>query len=78
MFHFEELVDQDALTEALQLGKIAGAGLDVAIPDPLPVEHPLYEMDNVGKNIEEYILKFYRKIISVSLFLSYIMTPKFF
>lgn len=40
-------VDTDALTEALRSGTIAGAGLDVCDPEPLPADHPLWGMDNV-------------------------------
>nr|XP_018906679.1 PREDICTED: glyoxylate reductase/hydroxypyruvate reductase-like [Bemisia tabaci] len=40
------LVDQDALTEALQQGKILGAGLDVTSPEPLPLDHPLHTLKN--------------------------------
>ncbi len=41
------VVDQEALIEALELGLIAGAGLDVFDPEPLPEDHPLYQMENV-------------------------------
>lgn len=40
-------VDTDALTNAVREGKIAGAGLDVVEPDPLPADHPLHEFPNV-------------------------------
>lgn len=40
-------VDTDALVEALENGEIAGAGLDVVDPEPLPDEHPLWQMRNV-------------------------------
>ncbi len=41
------VVDQDALATALDSGHIAGAGLDVTVPEPLPVDHPLQGRDNV-------------------------------
>jgi phosphoglycerate dehydrogenase-like enzyme len=39
-------VDQDALVEALNDGRIAGAYLDVTDPEPLPPEHPLWTARN--------------------------------
>ena len=39
--------DQEALVDALQTGKIACAGLDVTVPEPLPADSPLWDMDNV-------------------------------
>lgn len=42
-----EIVDQDALVHALRSGRIAGAGLDVTHPEPLPVESPLWSLPNV-------------------------------
>ena len=36
------LIDTDALTNALAAGEIAGAGLDVTDPEPLPDGHPLW------------------------------------
>jgi glyoxylate reductase len=41
------LVDQVALRRALQEGWIAGAGLDVTDPEPLPVDDPLFEAPNL-------------------------------
>jgi glyoxylate reductase len=35
------LVDQAALVAAVAAGTVAGAGLDVTDPEPLPVDHPL-------------------------------------
>lgn len=40
-------VDQDALIDALQSGRLAGAGLDVTTPEPLDAESPLWGMHNV-------------------------------
>lgn len=39
-------IDQDALVEALNDGKIAGAALDVMTPEPLPNDHPLWKCPN--------------------------------
>ncbi|WP_416416301.1 D-2-hydroxyacid dehydrogenase [Paenarthrobacter aromaticivorans] len=41
------VVDQDALIKALETGQIAGAGLDVTDPEPLPADSPLWGLDNV-------------------------------
>ncbi|MFI6396613.1 D-isomer specific 2-hydroxyacid dehydrogenase family protein [Rhodococcus coprophilus] len=40
------LVDTDALVDALSQGSIAGAGLDVTDPEPLPDGHPLWSLPN--------------------------------
>jgi len=42
-----EVVDQEALVEALKSKTIAGAGLDVTDPEPLPSDHPLWKLDNL-------------------------------
>lgn len=41
------LVDQDALEDALRSGRIAGAGLDVTDPEPLPERHSLWSAPNL-------------------------------
>jgi phosphoglycerate dehydrogenase-like enzyme len=40
------LVDTHALVGALRAGTIAGAALDVTEPEPLPDDHPLWELPN--------------------------------
>jgi len=40
-------IDTDALIDALRSGHVAGAGLDVTDPEPLPKESPLWDMHNV-------------------------------
>lgn len=42
-----ESTDTDALVEALTTGQIAGAGLDVVDPEPLPQGHPLWDLPGV-------------------------------
>jgi phosphoglycerate dehydrogenase-like enzyme len=41
------VVDGTALAEALTAGTIAGAAIDVADPEPLPADSPLWAMENV-------------------------------
>jgi D-2-hydroxyacid dehydrogenase (NADP+) len=41
------LINQEALIAVLRGGTLAGAGLDVTTPEPLPPESPLWEMSNV-------------------------------
>jgi glyoxylate reductase len=41
------VVDQEALREALVNGEIAGAGLDVTTPEPLPADDPLLTAPNL-------------------------------
>lgn len=40
-------VDQDALIAALDSGHLAGAALDVVVPEPLPAGHPLRKAKNL-------------------------------
>jgi D-2-hydroxyacid dehydrogenase (NADP+) len=54
------ICDEDALLEALQEQRIAGAGLDVFSTEPLPPQHPFWRMENVvvtphiGGNSDDY------------------------
>ena len=41
------VVDTASLIKHLEIGELAGAGIDVVEPEPLPPESPLWEMDNV-------------------------------
>jgi len=42
-----KIMEEAALVEALEQGWIAGAGLDVTPEEPLPQDHPLWQMENV-------------------------------
>jgi glyoxylate reductase len=41
------VVDQDALYHALKTGQILAAAIDVTVPEPLPTDSPLLELDNL-------------------------------
>jgi len=41
------VIDEDALVESLKNGTLKGAALDVFSTEPLPADHPLWEIDNV-------------------------------
>ena len=41
------VVKLDALVDALEAGGVAGAALDVYEQEPLPADHPLWQMENV-------------------------------
>ena len=40
------VIDQEALIDALNEGRLAGAALDVMYPEPLPADHPLWTARN--------------------------------
>ncbi|XP_048580734.1 glyoxylate reductase/hydroxypyruvate reductase [Nematostella vectensis] len=40
------VVNQEDLYEALKNGEIRGAGLDVTVPEPIPLDHPLLTLKN--------------------------------
>jgi D-3-phosphoglycerate dehydrogenase len=41
------IIDQDALVEQLRSGGLRGAALDVYDTEPIPEDHPLFDLDNV-------------------------------
>jgi len=41
-----KVIDEEALLEALQSGKIRGAALDVFATEPLPADHPFWSLTN--------------------------------
>ncbi|QLD91020.1 D-2-hydroxyacid dehydrogenase [Natronomonas salina] len=42
-----EVVETDALVRSLRSGRLGGAALDVTDPEPLPDDHPLWNLDDV-------------------------------
>ncbi len=42
-----QVVDEVAMAEALQDGRLAAAGLDVTFTEPLPTESPLWDLQNI-------------------------------
>jgi phosphoglycerate dehydrogenase-like enzyme len=40
------IVDEAAMIHALKTGRIAGAAADVFVPEPLPADYPLRQLDN--------------------------------
>ena len=57
------LIDQEALIKALERKRIAGAGLDVMVPEPLPKDSKLWDLDNVilsphiSGGMEDYMVR---------------------
>jgi phosphoglycerate dehydrogenase-like enzyme len=58
------IVDEQALIEVLKTGQLAGAGLDVFVHEPLPIDSPLRSLNNVlltphiGWTVEEVFEEF--------------------
>jgi len=66
------IVDEEALAEALKNHQILGAGLDVFAEEPLPAESPLIGLDNViltphvSAQTEDALWNMYKKAIDIS------------
>jgi phosphoglycerate dehydrogenase-like enzyme len=62
-----DVVDQDALVAALREGVIAGAGLDVATPEPLPAGNPLWELPNVilTPHVSGYLRGYFPGVLAI-------------
>lgn len=62
-----QLVDTDALVEALEKGQIRGAAVDVTDPEPLPDGHPLFTAPNVfiTPHISWYSPKYFDRILLI-------------
>lgn len=65
------LIDEGALVDALKMGKVRGAGLDVFEVEPLPADSPLRQFDQCifgthnGSNTKEAVLRASLKAIDL-------------
>ena len=66
------IIDEEALYEALKSGRIAGAGVDVFAKEPLPVDSPLLTLENavltphVSSQTVESLWNIYKMAIDIS------------
>jgi phosphoglycerate dehydrogenase-like enzyme len=62
-----EIIDDEALVEALRDGAIAGAGLDVFSEEPLPPEHPYWGLDSVilTPHVSGYMPDFFARALAL-------------
>lgn len=66
------IIDEEALYEALKSGRIAGAGIDVFAKEPLPPDSPLLTMENavltphVSSQTMESLWNIYKMAIDIS------------
>lgn len=63
-------VDQDALMDALNQNQLAGAALDVFVPEPLPEDHPLWDTKNliITPHVSGNLTLGYTRDINVEMF----------
>ena len=66
------LIDEEALTQALNSHRLAGAALDVFHTEPLPADSPLYETGNllITPHCSGNLTLQYTKDINYSFFLT--------
>ena len=64
------VVDQDALMDALNQNQLAGAALDVFVPEPLPEDHPLWDTKNliITPHVSGNLTLGYTRDINVEMF----------
>lgn len=63
-------VDQEALMDALNQNQLAGAALDVFVPEPLPEDHPLWDTKNliITPHVSGNLTLGYTRDINVKMF----------
>lgn len=61
------VVDTDALVSALRWSKIRGAALDVTHPEPLPDDHPLWNLENclITPHIGGHTPQFWNRMVDI-------------
>lgn len=62
-----EVIDDDALVDALRRGAIAGAGLDAFREEPLPESSPYWELENaiVTPHISGYTASYFQRVLDL-------------
>jgi phosphoglycerate dehydrogenase-like enzyme len=62
-----EIIDDEALVDALRAGAIAGAGLDVFTVEPLPPDHPYWGLDAViiTPHVSGYLPDFFARALAL-------------
>jgi phosphoglycerate dehydrogenase-like enzyme len=62
-----EVIDDDALVDALRRGAIAGAGLDAFREEPLPASSPYFELENaiVTPHVSGYTAPYFAEVLDL-------------